>query len=173
MAQQLVGAISSNRSDRSSDHYLDLIKDGAEIVMSVSSENLGQIEGFGFLNLFQTGSSSGCPSFEIRLVAEPMFLKSKKLVWESTEEGFPVKTVKSSFSWHPTELRPKSAFITSGAESFQGYRTQYGDMHVVFKEDVWRRTGFTGIIFGMMWVWIIRKLSYGAHSILKMSKKFT
>jgi hypothetical protein len=143
IAEKVVGAINAGSAARDADYYLDLIKDGAEIVMSASSGNLGQIEELGFLNLFQVGDSSGSPSFERRLVAELMLLKSKKFQWKSTQEGRPVKVVKSPFSWHPTEFRPKSAFITSGAESFQGYRAQYGDMQIVFKKEIWRRTGFT------------------------------
>lgn len=120
-AEELVGNIPPS----SEAAPLDIETSKVDIVLALPGERLRGVERFGFLNLFQVGGGQASSAFYYRLIGEPLYASHPGL------------------EWHPTELRPKSAFLApSGAESFRGYREQYGEVMVVFRRSVWARTAF-------------------------------
>jgi len=119
-AQEIVA--SKPRAVSAKDDF-DLSK--TQIVTAVKFEYLQGIDQLGLLNIFQTYSSSGTTSgYRDRFSGEQRLLKRE-------------------LDWHPTELRPKSAYLLKEGIEGPGFYSMYGNLFLVFRKSVWPRTTFT------------------------------
>ncbi|MBX9768087.1 MAG: hypothetical protein K2X47_12510 [Bdellovibrionales bacterium] len=143
LAESVIQAIGTPTAYNYHD-YPDPIKNGQQIVMSFELENIPSIQTFGFSNIFQTTTTGGGRYSSYRLLGDAGFINYKRPQYVPRFLGifFNVRDVNLSF--HPTELHPKSAFLTpSGAENYQGYQRKYGRTYAVFKNEIWSRVGIS------------------------------
>jgi hypothetical protein len=120
--------------------------EGASVVMQVHADQLQAIIKNGFLNYHQTGHTSGNPKQEFRSEVEDEIarLGLGGGTWP-TDDGETIpqnEKDQSSFNL----LRPKYAHLLLHNQPWftrRGFNSQYGNIFIVFKDDVKLRTTWT------------------------------
>ncbi len=113
---------------RGSDPKSDGIDSQSEIVMMVNSRNLSSIAKYGFQNQHVTATSNGAKNVERRMTAEQNMVK---MALSASSKG--------------KELLPKYAAFNIKRSDFGTFElpTGYGDVAVIFKPSVRKRTTWT------------------------------